>query len=156
VILKEGKSLSEVVAVGDSITDFKMLDAVRENKGTAVVFNGNKFALPYGNVSLACSSMTPLLIVLDAFASGGTEKVLEVVKFWQEEALEFLENPAGISRDVIPNDVREFLAEKKFDKKFLRPDLSILLDLSEEDKQRLIEIHSKARKYVRGEASKLG
>jgi hypothetical protein len=38
----------------------------------------------------------------------------------------------------------------------LKPDLSLLLDLSEVDKQKLVEIHGKARKHVRGEAGKLG
>ncbi|MBM3309276.1 MAG: hypothetical protein FJY77_03390 [Candidatus Altiarchaeales archaeon] len=156
VVSKEGKKLSEVVVVGDSITDFKMLEAVKNNNGVAVVFNGNKFALPYGNVGLACSSMMPILAIFDAFASGGARKVFEVVLEWQKNGDRFLENLAEIHASCIPDDLKDFLVERSSDRGFLKPTFSSLLGLSESERQKLVEIHSKARKQVRGEAGKLG
>lgn len=152
----EKKKLGDVVVVGDSITDFRMLEAVKKNNGVAVVFNGNKYALPYGNIGLACSSMQPLLIILDAFACGKTKRALEVTLRWQENSKIFLEKPARIPPEYIPDDVRDFLVGRISDKSFLKPHLSCLLNLGEKEKQKLVEIHSQARRYVRGEAGKLG
>lgn len=152
----EGRSLSEVVVVGDSITDFKMLEAVRRENGAAVVFNGNRYALPYGNIGLACSSMLPLLVVLNAFAMGGTEKAMDAARVWHIRRGEFLADPAGIPEEYAPQEVRDFLVGKKHDKKFLQPCFSCLQDLSDDERQKLIELHSKARKHVRGKAGNLG
>lgn len=47
---KERADFEEVVAVGDSITDYKMLKKVKESAGLAIVFNGNEFAVPHASV----------------------------------------------------------------------------------------------------------
>ena len=39
--------LSRWVVVGDSITDFRMLQAVEKAGGLAIAFNANEYALPY-------------------------------------------------------------------------------------------------------------
>jgi len=49
---KYGQPLSNWVVVGDSITDFRMLQAVEEAGGLAVAFNANEYALPYSTMSL--------------------------------------------------------------------------------------------------------
>ncbi|RZN39782.1 MAG: hypothetical protein EF813_03810 [Methanosarcinales archaeon] len=46
-------SPGELVAVGDSITDFAMLGRVRDAGGVAIVFNGNEYAVPHANVAIA-------------------------------------------------------------------------------------------------------
>ncbi|HIE33805.1 MAG TPA: hypothetical protein EYP86_01535 [Candidatus Altiarchaeales archaeon] len=115
------KNLSEIVAVGDSITDYKMLDTVRNERGVAVVFNGNDYAIPYANFGLASQDMRFLLILTDSYVSGGWASVMRVVKEWEENRKMFVEKPEKISNEFIPDDVRNFLIEKKSDPKFMPP-----------------------------------
>jgi len=67
------------VAVGDSITDFNMLQGVR-GRGLAVVFNGNQYSLPHGDIAVASESLYTLKPLFSAFAEGGREKALEIGK----------------------------------------------------------------------------
>jgi energy-converting hydrogenase A subunit R len=71
--------LSNWVVVGDSITDFRMLEAVEEAKGLAIVFNGNEYALPYATMSLASTLITDLIEVVETWQKdqrGGVEKLV--------------------------------------------------------------------------------
>lgn len=66
-----GKPLSRWVVVGDSITDFRMLQAVNKAGGLAIAFNANQYALPYSTMSLASTSLDDLYIALEAWDRGG-------------------------------------------------------------------------------------
>ncbi len=71
--------LSGWVAVGDSITDSKMLQAVEEAGGLAIAFNANEYALPHATMGLASTHISDLLDVLQAFAKGqrrGAERLV--------------------------------------------------------------------------------
>lgn len=70
-----------LVVVGDSITDFKMLKAVKEAEGLAIAFNANEYALPYANIGIASTSLYRLKPVLDAWlkGEGKIRKVRETV-----------------------------------------------------------------------------
>jgi len=73
-----GQPLSEWVVVGDSITDFRMFEAVEKAGGLAVAFNANEYALPYATIGLASTDISDLVFVLDAWARG---KRLAVAQF---------------------------------------------------------------------------
>jgi len=75
-----GKPLSHWAVVGDSITDFKMLQAVNKAGGLAIAFNANEYALPYSTMSLASVSLYDLWVVLEAWEKGGRQVVERVVK----------------------------------------------------------------------------
>ncbi len=75
---EHGLEIGDVMVVGDSITDWKMLEYVRDQGGLSVVFNGNRYALPYGEIGLAASSLEPLKILTRAMKRG--EDPREVVK----------------------------------------------------------------------------
>jgi energy-converting hydrogenase A subunit R len=75
-----GKPLSHWAVVGDSITDFKMLQAVNKTGGLAIAFNANEYALKYATVSLASVRLDDLWIVLEAWEKGGRQDVEKVVK----------------------------------------------------------------------------
>ena len=69
--------LSKWVVIGDSITDFRMLQAVEEAGGLAIAFNANEYALPYATMSLASTSISDLMEVSEAWQKGsrkGAEK----------------------------------------------------------------------------------
>jgi energy-converting hydrogenase A subunit R len=75
-----GKPLSRWTVVGDSITDFKMLQAVNKAGGLAIAFNANEYALPYSTMSLASVSLYDLRVVLEAWEKGGRRAVKRVVR----------------------------------------------------------------------------
>lgn len=74
-----GVSLEEIVVVADSIIDINMLRAVKEAGGLAVVFNGNRFALPEGNVGLATTDMWYLRHLLSRFWREGLPGVKKFI-----------------------------------------------------------------------------
>lgn len=82
------KKLNETVVVGDSITDFKMLKFINEQKGLAIVFNGNEYAIPYGTVSVASTSILDLLPLLESWEEGGRERVISIVKQLEKSSSE--------------------------------------------------------------------
>ncbi|MDH5781300.1 MAG: hypothetical protein OEZ07_01845 [Dehalococcoidia bacterium] len=75
-----GKPLSRWTVVGDSITDFKMLQAVNKAGGLAIAFNANEYALPYSTLGLASVSLYDLWVVLEAWEKGGRQAVERVGK----------------------------------------------------------------------------
>jgi energy-converting hydrogenase A subunit R len=72
--------LSGWVTVGDSITDFRMLQAVESTGGLAIAFNANEYALPYATMSLASTFISDLTDVLAAWKKGQREGVEMLVK----------------------------------------------------------------------------
>jgi energy-converting hydrogenase A subunit R len=80
-----GQFPEQVVAVGDSITDARMLEAVDRAGGLAIAFNANEYALPYATMGLASTNLGDLEIVLDAWDRGGRKAVQEAIKAWSGE-----------------------------------------------------------------------
>ncbi len=71
--------LSNLVVIGDSITDSRMLEAVDNAGGLAIAFNANEYALPYATMSLASTSIDDLKEVLGLWPEGhrnGVEKIV--------------------------------------------------------------------------------
>jgi len=75
-----GEALSKWVVIGDSITDFRMLQAVEAEGGLAIAFNANEYALPYSTMSLASTSLFDLTEVLEAWQKGQRSRVEKMVK----------------------------------------------------------------------------
>ncbi|TEU18659.1 MAG: hypothetical protein E3I25_00860 [Dehalococcoidia bacterium] len=75
-----GKPLSFWTVVGDSITDFKMIQAVNKAGGLAIAFNANEYVLPYSTLSLASVSLYDLWMVLEIWEKGSRHAVERVVK----------------------------------------------------------------------------
>ena len=75
-----GQPLSNWVVVGDSITDFRMLQTVDEAGGIAIAFNANEYALPYSTMSLASTFVSDLTEVLQAWQKGQRKGVEKIVK----------------------------------------------------------------------------
>jgi len=76
----QNQPLSQWVVVGDSITDFRMLQAVEEAGGLAIAFNANEYALPYSTMSLASTSIADLREILLAWRKSQRKGVEGVVK----------------------------------------------------------------------------
>jgi len=81
---KTGEPLSHWVAVGDSITDFNMLQAVGDAGGLAISFNANEYALPYSTMSLASTRLDDLWVILETWGRGDRSAVEKMVKEKEE------------------------------------------------------------------------
>ena len=66
--------------IGDSITDFRMLQAVEEAGGLAIAFNANEYALPYATMSLASTSISDLMEVSEAWQKSGRRGAEKIAK----------------------------------------------------------------------------
>jgi energy-converting hydrogenase A subunit R len=77
---KYDQPLSGWVVVGDSITDFRMLQAVEAAGGLAIAFNANEYALPYATMSLASTLVSDLTDVLESWKKGQRKGVETLVK----------------------------------------------------------------------------
>jgi energy-converting hydrogenase A subunit R len=75
-----GKPLPTWVAVGDSITDYKMLQTVNKAGGLAIAFNANEYALPHSTMGLASTNLDDLWIALEAWEKNGCQAVELTVK----------------------------------------------------------------------------
>ena len=132
---EQNASLHDFVVVGDSITDYKMLDVVNTAGGLAVAFNANEYALPYATVSLASTHLSDLEIILPSWEEGGRKAVERVVK---EKEVEVLRKRGEGSGEAMEN-------RKYFHWIAGRHELTEPL-----------EIHRRLRRLVRKEAAQLG
>lgn len=79
--------LSDVMYVGDSITDVEAFQLVRENGGFAVSFNGNNYAVKNADVAVLSDNSIITAILADVFIKHGREPALKLVENWSCEFL---------------------------------------------------------------------
>ena len=72
--------LASWVVVGDSITDFRMLQAVEAEGGLAIAFNANEYALPYSTMGLASTFISDLMDILEPWEKGEWSVVEKIVR----------------------------------------------------------------------------
>jgi len=140
-------SLSDVMAVGDSITDYKMLKDAKENGGVAVVFNGNEYAIPYASIGLASLDIRFLHLLTRHFDR--RDLMIDAVKTWEAKRSDF---EKSIPDDVITPELRDFLLKSEIE----LPYFNYLDDADEKKMSEVIKIHKRFRALVRGAAAKLG
>jgi len=78
----EGK-ISDLMYVGDSITDVEALNLVREG-GLAISFNGNAYALRAAELACLSPHTFPLEILAEVFCQEGKKGVLDLVEKWPD------------------------------------------------------------------------
>jgi energy-converting hydrogenase A subunit R len=124
---KYDEPLSNWVVIGDSITDFRMLQAVEEAKGLAIAFNANEYALPYATMSLASTHISDLQPALEAWQ--------KKKRGWTERVVKYKEKYRGRE----DTNYFHWLAGRK-----------------NKDIDDIIEVHKQFRQLVREEAGNLG
>jgi energy-converting hydrogenase A subunit R len=154
IATKKGIAVRDIIAVGDSITDYTMLDEVASQGGIAVVFNGNEYAVPYANVGLASMDIRFLYVICEAFERGGKGAVMDVVTRWEENWSAFERDPTNIPDGYITPDLKDFLTTQKGKLPF--PYLHNLERADDRRKGEIIRIHKRLRMQVREDAGKLG
>ncbi|MFX1256838.1 MAG: HAD hydrolase family protein [Promethearchaeota archaeon] len=137
--------ISEMIALGDSITDINMLQRLKDEGGTAISFNGNRFSTEHANLVV----ITPNnLGVLPIFESSDIQQFLGK---WESEFKSFEDNPKKIKDGLISNQCRTYFIKYKF-----IPEIFSLANKSKEELNEIISRQKKMRKLVRGWAGTLG
>jgi energy-converting hydrogenase A subunit R len=123
------REISQVMYVGDSITDVEALKLVSERGGIGISFNGNQYALKAAQIACISPHTLPLEILGEVFVVGGKEGVLKLAKEW-------------------PQGLKENLRKKLT---LISPDPRVEI-LTHENLERLTKESERMRKEVRGEA----
>lgn len=136
VIGRLNNRLRNVMYVGDSITDVSPFQLVRRNGGLTVSFNGNRYAIREADIAVLSHNTIVTSIIADVFNKYGRDRVIEMVKEWDNSTLEKYADPAFRKRVI------ESWPAKP-------PRIEIITD---ENRERLSKESSAFRKTVRGEA----
>ncbi|TRO43678.1 hypothetical protein E2P42_02115 [Candidatus Bathyarchaeota archaeon] len=76
---RSGVQLSDVLYVGDSITDVEAFKLVTENGGLTVAFNGNEYAVRNAELAVLSENNTVVAVIADLFSKQEKEEVLHVL-----------------------------------------------------------------------------
>ncbi len=136
VIQKTGIALSDVLYVGDSITDVDAFKLVRNNDGLTVSFNGNQYSVENAEVALLSKDSLPISIIAETFCRFGKKDTIKLINNWNVEALR-------------KSPLDQVLVDKlvKLEQKIL-PQVEVVTG---ENMEILKEKSSKFRRKVRGE-----
>ena len=76
IVKRLGISLTDVMYVGDSITDVEAFKIVNENGGLAVSFNGNSYAVRNAAIAVISENSIPVCKIAEVFLENGQERTL--------------------------------------------------------------------------------
>ena len=82
-----GAQLSDVMYVGDSITDMEAFKLVRNNGGLTVSFNGNQYAVKNAEVAVLSENSTVTAVIADLFCNVGKQQTLQILENWSRETI---------------------------------------------------------------------
>jgi len=136
IIVKVDTELSDVIYVGDSITDVDPLRLVKDGGGLAVSFNGNGYAVREAEIAVMSHHTVVTSILAEIFKKYGKEAILELVDNWSSSALQSLCNP------FLVRELERLTLDR----------MPIVKRITADNKDRLMRESSLFRKTVRGEA----
>ena len=137
IVRKLGVRFSNVMYVGDSITDEEAFNLVRENDGLTISFNGNRYAVRSAEIAVLSENSIPTAIIADVFCRFGKQQAIRMAENWNAEALK-------------KSHVNPSLLERFFR---LYPSKSSKVRIvTDESIETLAEESSEFRRKVRGEA----
>jgi energy-converting hydrogenase A subunit R len=137
-----GNRLSNVMYVGDSITDVSAFQLVRKEGGLTVSFNGNEYAVREAEIAVLSENAIVTAVLASTFNKLGKKGVFKLAKEWNHQAFQ----KYGVD-PYLQELVLELYPERLPQVEIITPD----------NKERLMKESSTFRKTVRGEAiGKLG
>jgi len=136
IAAKEGAKISDVIYVGDSITDVQSFRLVRENEGLAVSFNGNNYAVREAEIAVLSKNTIVTSVLAEVFSHYGRKGVLELVREWSHSTLKKYCSP------ILQRKISQHYPETL-------PKVEII---TSDNKERLMKESTAFRKTVRGEA----
>ena len=94
---KSRVQLSDVLYVGDSITDVEAFKLVGENGGLTVSFNGNQYAVKNAEVAVLSENNTVTAVIAELWCKLGKRETLEALKNWTYVPL----NQSSVSKLIL-------------------------------------------------------
>jgi len=88
IVSKTGSNLSNVIYVGDSITDVNCFQLVRESGGVTVSFNGNAYAVREAEIAVLSTNALVVAVIADVFERLGKEAIYSLMDNWGYTELE--------------------------------------------------------------------
>lgn len=79
IIEKDGINISEMLYIGDSITDVEPLEFARKNNGISISFNGNEYPLKVAEIAIVSPSAVTTAVIAKIYADYDKDKVLEFI-----------------------------------------------------------------------------
>lgn len=137
--------ISEMIALGDSITDINMLQRLNDEGGIAVSFNGNKFSVGKANIAVTTSNSLGALPIFQEKLN-----IKEFLKEWEAEFKNSRSNPKKIKEGLISKEAKSFFIKYKF-----IPEFFDLTNKSDDQLTSIILRQEKMRKILRGWAGTL-
>ncbi len=137
-----GNTLSNVMYVGDSITDVSAFQLIRKEGGLTISFNGNEYAVREAEIAVLSENAVVTAVLADTFNKFGKNGVFKLLKEWHYQ---------GFQRYGVDSSLQEHALELYPER---LPQVEII---TIDNNERLMEESSVFRKTVRGEAiGKLG
>ena len=138
--------ISEIIALGDSITDINMLQRLKDEGGLAVSFNGNRFTVGRANVAITTVNNLGTLPIFEY--KNSIESFLEL---WEKNYNNFYTNPRKIPEELVSREIKNFFIKYQF-----VPEIENLKSKSNQELDLIIAKQETMRKKVRGWAGNLG
>ena len=88
ITTKLGNRLSNVMYVGDSITDVSAFQLVRKEEGLTISFNGNEYAVREAEIAVLSENAVVTAVFADTFNKFGKNGVFKLVKEWNHQAFQ--------------------------------------------------------------------
>ncbi|MFX1477641.1 MAG: HAD hydrolase family protein [Promethearchaeota archaeon] len=143
---RTGVEISEMIALGDSITDIDMLQRLNIEGGIAVSFNGNRFSLRRANIAVTTPNSLGVLPIFQL-----RHNLNEFLNEWEMKYDSFHHNPKNITHGLISKETKEHFVKYNF-----IPEFANLSNKTEEQLNKIILKQEIMRKKVRGWAGNLG
>jgi len=138
--------ISEIVALGDSITDINMLQRLKDEGGVAVSFNGNRFTVGRANIAITTVNNLGTLPIFEY-----KDSIESFLDLWEKNYDEFRSNPRNIPEGLISKEIKNYFVKYQF-----VPEIENLKNKSNRELDIIIAKQKKMRKKVRGWAGNLG
>ncbi len=138
--------ISEMVVLGDSITDINMLQRLKDEGGIAVSFNGNRFTVGRANVAITTVNNLGTLPIFEY-----KDSIESFLDLWEKNYINFYSNPKDIPEELISREIKDYFVKYQF-----VPEIENLKNKSNRELDLIIAKQEKMRKKVRGWAGNLG
>jgi energy-converting hydrogenase A subunit R len=128
---------SDVMYVGDSITDEEAFKLIKEKGGLAVSFNGNQYAIENSEIAIMSENSIVTAIIADIFIRLGKTETMSLVEGWSSETLK-------------KGSVNSALLKRLFE--LFQRELPKVKIITSKNMEALAKESAEFRKKVRGEA----
>lgn len=137
IVNKYGFKESDIMYVGDSITDVEPLKFVKESGGLAISFNGNEYAVMSAEIAVMADNTVITSIIADLFNKFGKIEVINFIK-------SYMDNPEdALNKYTVNKELKEMIKQVNL------PKIAVITG---ENYERVVNESKTFRNIVRGEA----